>query len=244
MEKVILITGAARRIGAEIARLLHQNNYKLIIHYRKSKAAAEILAAELNQIRPNSAVLLQAEFNSAFSAADFVADAIQFWGRVDGLINNASDFYPTPLGETSSGQWEDLFNSNLKIPFFLSQAIAPWLAKSQGCIVNIVDIHAYKPLKNYSVYSIAKAGLHMMTKSLARELGPAIRVNAIAPGSILWPENKNELDTELKQQLIERTILKRQGSPNDIAKTVLFLVRDADYMTGQTLVVDGGQVFT
>lgn len=245
MPKIALITGAAKRIGAEIARTLHANHYNVIIHYRSSAGQANQLSAELNQQRENSAVALQADFDAFADILEiekFISQAHAYWGRLDVLINNASAFYPTKIGDVTFTDWDNLLNSNLKMPFFLAQAAANLLSQSQGCIVNITDIHSFKPLKNYSVYSIAKAGLTMMTKSLARELGPEVRVNAVAPGSVVWPEDEVVAEN-IKQQIVARTALKRQGEPKDIAKAVLFLVRDAEYVTGQTLAVDGGQIF-
>jgi pteridine reductase len=237
--RVILITGAAHRIGAETARLLHANGANIVLHYRSSRKPALAVQEELQRRRPNSVVLIQADLLDIGKLPALVREAHGIWGRLDGLVNNASTFYPTPLGTVDDQQWNDLLGTNLKAPFFLAQAAAPHLARQRGCIVNIVDIHADRPLKGHPVYSIAKAGLAMMTKALAGELGPEVRVNGIAPGAILWPER--DMDDITKQRIISRTFLKRQGSPADIAKTVLFLVRDAQYMSGQILTVDGGR---
>lgn len=238
-DKVVLITGAAHRIGAHTARVLHECGARLVLHYRSSKQAAYSLKEELNSRRNNSVVLLQENLLDTDKLAMVVQNAVSHWGQLDALINNASSFYPTPLGNVTLEHWNDLMGSNLKAPFFLSQAAAPYLSKTNGCIVNIVDIHAERPLKQYPVYSIAKAGLVMLTKALAGELGPEIRVNGVAPGAILWPEN--ELDEVTKQRIISRTFLKKQGQPEDIARAILFLLRDAHYTSGHILTVDGGR---
>jgi len=236
--KVVLITGAAHRIGAITARTLHANGMNLILHYRSSDEAAEALRDELLSHRPDSVILIKVDLHETRKLHKFAKIAAEKWGRLDVLINNASGFYSTEIGHVSETQWDDLIGSNLKAPFFLSQAAAPYLKEQHGCIVNIVDIHAERPLKGFPVYSISKAGLVMMTKSLACELGPEIRVNAIAPGAILWPEH---LDDDDKEKIISRTFLKRKGEPEDIAKAILYLVKDAGYITGQILAVDGGR---
>ena len=237
--QVALITGGAHRIGAQIAQTLHAAGANLVLHYRSSKEAAELVAQQLNAQRAASVVLVQGDLQDLRRVPQIVDEAAAVWGRLDALINNASAFYPTALGSVTEGQWQDLFSANLRAPFFLSQAAAPFLRSRQGCIVNITDIHADRPLKNYPVYSITKAGLVMLTKALACELGPEVRVNAVAPGAILWPEHG--LDEITKQRIVSRTFLKRQGKPSDIAQAVLFLLRDADYMTGQVLTIDGGR---
>lgn len=237
--RVVLITGAAHRIGARIAHTLHRAGTNLVLHYRSSKASADVIAQQLNGQRANSVVLVQGDLHDTRRAPQLVDEAAAVWGRLDVLINNASTFHATPMGNVTEAQWEDLLGTNLRAPFFLSQAAAPFLRNTLGCIVNIADIHADRPLKNYPVYSIAKAGLVMLTKALASELGPEVRVNAVAPGAILWPEHG--LDEATKQRIVSRTFLKRQGDPSDIAQAVLFLIRDAGYMTGQVLTVDGGR---
>lgn len=237
--KTALITGAAHRIGADVARTLHHAGLNLVLHYRQSRAAAEALQAELNGQRADSVVLVQADLLDTVSHPALIRQAHSTWGHLDVLVNNASGFYPTPVGTVTEAQWNDLIGTNLKTPFFLAQAAVEYLRQSRGCIVNIVDIHGERPLKDYPVYSIAKAGLAMLTKALARELGPEVRVNGVAPGAILWPERG--LNEEAKRQIIDRTALKRHGSPQDVARAVLFLIRDADYMTGQILNVDGGR---
>ncbi len=237
--KVALITGAARRIGAAIARCLHASGMNVVLHCRASRAAADALARELNALRAQSCAVVQGDLLDRDDRTLVPAEAVQAWGRLDVLVNNASTFHATPVGTVTDGQWDDLLGTNLKAPFFLSQALAGELRKRQGCIVNIVDIHAEHPLKSYPVYSIAKAGLAMLTKSLARELGPEVRVNGVAPGAILWPEH--EMSEKARAQIIARTALKRQGQPDDIARAVRYLIRDADYITGEIITVDGGR---
>lgn len=237
--KVVLVTGAARRIGATIARALHDQGMNLVLHYRSSEQEARSLAQQFNRRRAHSAVLVQADLQRVDALPAVIAQALSAWGRLDALVNNASSFFRTPVGSITGAQWDVLIDSNLKAPLFLSQAAAPALGERDGCIVNITDIHAERPLKGYCVYSIAKGGLVMLTKALARELGPRVRVNAVAPGAILWPEQ--ELDDRGKQEIIARTALKRQGAPDDIAHAVLFLLRDGAYVTGQVITVDGGR---
>lgn len=237
--KVALITGAAHRIGATIARCLHSQGMNVIVHYRSSKDAAEQLQSELLAQRPNSAYLIQGDLHDTATLRNLVKESCQWQSRLDVLINNASSFYPTPVAEVNEAQWDDLLCSNLKAPFFLAQAASSYLRQCHGCIVNIADIHAERPLKGYSVYNIAKAGLVMLTKSLARELAPEIRVNAVAPGAILWPEHGASEQT--RKHIIADTALKRQGNPHDVSRAIVFLIRDAEYMTGQVLTVDGGR---
>ncbi len=237
--KVALVTGAAHRVGAEIVRTLHGAGMNVLIHYRRSTQAAESLRDELLAQRPGSVALLQADFLHAAVTPELIYDTIAVWGRLDTLVNNASSFYPTPVHEATAQHWDDLLGSNLQAPFFLAQAAASELRARSGCIVNIVDIHAERPLKGYPIYSIAKAGLVMLTKTLARELGPEVRVNAVAPGAILWPELGASEET--RRHIVARTALKRQGDPHDVARAVLFLIREAEYMTGQVLTVDGGR---
>jgi pteridine reductase len=237
--KVAFITGGVKRLGAAIARQLHANGMDLALHYRHSETAAHALQAELHNQRSESVLLLQADLLHTAKLTRMMQQIIDHYGRLDVLVNNASSFYPTPLGDVEEPEWEDLLGTNLKAPFFLSQAAAPHLSATQGCIINLVDIHAERPLKLHSVYSIAKAGLVMLTKSLARELGPKVRVNAIAPGAILWPTH--EMDEVTKQRIISSIPLKCHGEPKDIAKAVAFLVQDAEYITGQVITVDGGR---
>lgn len=239
--KVALITGAARRVGACIARELHAAGWNLMLHYRESVADARSLSAELNLQRPDSAAIVQADLNNISMLPPLVDQASSRFGRLDALVNNASSFYPTAIGCIQEDDWEDLVGSNLKAPLFLSQAAACELRKTQGCIVNIVDIHAERPMKGYPVYSVAKAGLAGLTRSFARELAPEIRVNAVAPGPILWPEDDPNFDEVSRQRIVSHTLLKRSGNPSDIAKTVKFLICDAPYITGQIIAVDGGR---
>ncbi len=237
--KTALITGASRRIGAVIAQTLHQAGMNVVIHYRGSSKDAELLCDTLNEIRADSAAILQADLHDTPKLQQLADQAHHQWGRLDVLVNNASSFYPTHIGEMTEAHWDDLMGSNLKAPLFLSQAALPYLKEVNGNIINIVDIHAFKPMKNHPIYCAAKAGLAMLTQSLAKELGPEIRVNGVAPGAILWPEIG--MDHTTKQEILDRTALKRPGMPADIAATVLFLVRDAHYITGQIIPVDGGR---
>ena len=238
--KVALITGAARRIGAEIARSLHAQDMDLVLHYRSSKGAAVALQEELEASRPGSVQLCQADLNHRIGFMGLIERVRAFRGRLDVLVNNASSFYPTPLGDASEDQWDDLMGSNLKGPFFLTKEAASMLRTTEGCVVNLVDVHAERPRKGFSIYCIAKAGNAMMVKSLARELGPGVRVNGISPGVALWPEQDADED-ESREEILGRTALKRAGSPEDIARAVLFLIRDAGYVTGQIIAVDGGR---
>jgi pteridine reductase len=239
--KVALITGGARRVGAEIARTLHAHGMHLVIHYRSSKDDAHALQAELEKHRPKSVALVKGDLLKVAQLPGVVEEAVVAFGRLDALVNNASSFYPTPVGTATEVQWDDLIGTNLKAPFFLAQAAAPHLKKTHGCIVNIADIHAERPIKHYPIYSAAKAGLVMLTKSLARELAPEVRVNAIAPGTIMWPEGEAEVSAAQKQEMLARIPLRRSGSPDDIARTALFLIRDAGYINGQVIAVCGGR---
>lgn len=238
---VALITGAARRIGAEIAQQLHRAGYNIVLHYRNSASEADRLAKSLNQLRADSARIIAADLNDINALQALADHALNAWGRLDALINNASAFYPTPIGTVTEREWDDLFNSNLKAPFFLAQALANELKKNHGCIINIADIHAQRPLKDHPVYCAAKAGNIMLTQSLARELAPQVRVNGIAPGAILWPEQQSDLTEKAKQEILEKIPLQKRGSAQDIARSVLFLVAEAPYITGQILAVDGGR---
>lgn len=237
--KTALITGASRRIGAVIARTLHAAGMNITLHYRGSKEDAEKLVVEFNQQRENSCISIRLDLHDTAALPELIEQSQQHWGQLDLLVNNASSFYPTQIGKMTEQHWDDLMGSNLKAPLFLSQAATPYLKQSNGCIVNIVDVHADKPMKNHTIYCAAKAGLAMMTKSLAKELGPEIRVNGVAPGAIMWPEN--ELDNAAQNEIVDRTALKRSGMPEDIAAAVLFLARDAHYITGQIIPVDGGR---
>ncbi|MBK1621197.1 pteridine reductase [Lamprobacter modestohalophilus] len=237
--KVVLITGAAHRIGARIARLLHAEGAHLSLHYHQSREAAEALQQSLERERKGSVQLVQADLCDIAGLTTLVAEVEAYHGRLDVLVNNASSFYPTPLEEATETQWDNLLGSNLKGPFFLTRAAAPLLRQRCGAVINLVDIHSQRPLKSHPIYSIAKAGNAMMVKTLARELGPEVRVNGISPGAILWPEQG--LSDATKDEILSRTALGRAGTPDDIARTLLFLVRDADYITGQIIAVDGGR---
>jgi len=237
-QKIALITGSARRIGAEIAKQFHGAGYGVVVHYLNSEKAALKLVENLNAVREGSAWAMKANLQSNEDIRVLLRQLMANLGRLDVLVNNASTFYPTPLTSASEKQWDDLMGSNLKAPFFLSQQAAPALIKSGGCIVNIVDIYAKKPLKNYPIYSVAKGGLHQLTSALAKEFAPYVRVNGVSPGVILWPEKDHHSSHE---DQIAQIPLQRQGTPLDIAKAVLFLAKDADYITGQVLAVDGGK---
>jgi len=238
-EHAVLITGGARRLGAAIARTLHGAGARVMIHHRHSAAEAVALAAELNALRAGSAATAAADLADIEALPGLVDATLAAFGRLDVLVNNASTFYPTPVGAISAAAFDDLVGSNLRAPLFLTQAAAPELRRRNGLVLNMVDIHAYRPLKNHPVYCAAKAGLVMLTQSLARELAPEVRVNGIAPGPVLWPES--EMDAELQARILDRTALKRIGSPEDVARAALFFVRDAPYVTGQVLPVDGGR---
>jgi pteridine reductase len=239
--KVILVTGAARRVGAATCRRLHAQGANLVVHYRASESEARALQTELDQVRPGSVALVQADLLETARLPRLIDETVSRFGRLDALVNNASSFFPTPLGEITEDEWEDLVGSNFKAPLFLSQAAATQLKRQQGCIVNIVDIHSEWPLKRYVVYNAAKGGLASLTRSLAVELAPEVRVNGISPGPILWPEEGEWMDETSRQHIIGRTLLKRTGEPDDIARTVSFLIADAPYITGQIIAVDGGR---
>lgn len=237
---VALVTGASRRIGAAICRMLHDNGYNIVIHFHRSRAAAEALAAEFNARRDNSAKTMQADLNDLTQILALASYGDRAWGGVDALINNASSFYATPLASATEQDWDNLINSNLKAPFFLSAALKQSLAERQGAIVNIADIFAERPMPNHSIYSIAKAGNSMLTKALALELAPDVRVNGIAPGAILWPEDQQGQEKVDKTKL-QSIPMQRLGGAHSIAEAVLFLLKRADYITGQILRVDGGR---
>lgn len=239
--KVALITGGAKRVGAAISRRLHSQGCNIVLHYRSSLGEARALADELNQQRTDSVVLAQADLLQTESLPLLVDTSCNAFGQLDILVNNASSFYSTSIGEMNEASWQDLIGTNLKAPLFLSQAAVPELQKTRGCIINITDIHAERPMKSYIIYSIGKAGLVALTKSLARELAPAIRVNAVAPGPIAWPENNPDFSEATRQEIIAHTPLQRGGEPDDIARAVSFLVQDGPFITGQVLAVDGGR---
>ncbi len=238
--KNILITGGGKRVGAHCARYLHAQGYNILLHYRSSAQAANVLANELNRQRPGSVRLCQADLHDNVELQALADVAKQAWGGIDALINNASAFYATDMPVVTEAQWDDLLGSNLKSPFFLIQALTPVLKSRQGCVVNIVDIHAERGLVGFPVYSIAKAGLAALTKILAKELAPEIRVNAVAPGAILWPE-QDDMSAQQKQEIQAKVALQRTGCPEDIAKAIYFLINDAGYITGQIITVDGGR---
>jgi pteridine reductase len=237
---VALVTGAANRIGAAITRLLHKAGYKVIVHYRNSASAAQALSAELNAQRPDSASCLRADLAELTQVEVLAQQSIAQWGRLDVLVNNASSFYPTSLREVDEGDWQDLMNSNARAPLFLAKHLQRALQANHGCIVNIVDSTALDGVAGFTPYTMAKAALANMTRSLARELAPQVRVNGVSPGAILWPEYVGGVSEEEKQKTIAQTALGRMGTPEDIAQAVLFLIRDASYVTGQIIAVDGG----
>ncbi len=237
---VALITGGAKRLGAEITRCLHSAGYMVVIHYRRSADSAKRLQTKLELDRPDSAFLVQADLGEPQVCAQTIADSIDQAGRLDCLVNNASAFFPTPIDTADEKDWETLMGANLKAPLFLSQAALPHLRKTEGCIINLIDIYANRPLRDHPIYIASKAGLAALTRSLAIDAAP-VRVNGIAPGAILWPENIGGDSEDGKQRLIARTPLKRLGKPSDIAKTALFLAKDAPFITGQIISVDGGR---
>ncbi len=239
-DHTILITGGAKRVGAAICRRLHASGARLMLHYRRSAGEARLLQAELNRARPDSVALIQADLLDDAQLPAMVEQTVQRFGRLDALVNNASSFFETPVGSITAAQWNDLIGTNLRAPLFLAQAAAGALRRTQGCIVNITDIHAERPLKNYLVYSVAKTGLAGLTRSLARELAPDIRVNAVAPGPVMWPE-EDSFDELARARIVAHTPLKREGLPEDVARAVHFLIADAPYVTGETINVDGGR---
>ena len=239
---VALVTGSAKRIGAEVVRTLHAEGMNVILHFNGSHELAERIANELNAIRPASLTLIQHNLLNFEQLNEFSQRVLGCYGRLDVLINNASTFYPTPMDEITHEQWDDLIGVNLKAPLFLSHAFANELKNNSGNIINIIDIHSGRPLKDYPIYCVAKAGLKMLTKSLARELAPEVRVNGVSPGAIMWPEVEEY--EPMHEEIIDRTALKREGHPKDIANTVWFLINAADYITGQIIAVDGGRTLS
>jgi pteridine reductase len=237
--KSALVTGAARRVGAAIVRTLHAAGANVVLHYRSSAEEAAALARELNGVRPGSATLAQCDLLDSAALAELADTAATAFGGLDILVNNASSFYPTPVGDIDEDDWNDLIGTNLKAPLFLAQAAAAELRERSGLIVNLADIHGVRPMRRHPVYCVAKAGLIMLTKSLARELGPQVRVNAISPGPVMWPEDG--IDPALRDEIISRTALKRTGSAEDVARAVLFFATEAPFVTGQILAVDGGR---
>ncbi len=239
---VALVTGSGRRVGAVIARTLHAAGYDLVLHYRHSADAAEALATELEQRREGSVELAHAELAALEMLPELVTTTLSRFGRLDALVNNASAFYPTPVGSATPAQWDELFASNAQAPFFLAQAATPALRQAGGAIVNLVDIYAERPLADHPVYCMAKAALLAMTRSLALDLGPQVRVNAVAPGAVMWPSEGKAYDD--KRSMLERTPLKRAGTPEDVASAVLWLLRDAPFVTGQVIRIDGGRTLS
>jgi len=239
--KVVLVTGGAKRIGAAISRRLHALGANMVLHYRSSENEARNLCDELNACRPDSAAVCRADLLDLAALPSLVAQAVGHFGRLDALVNNASSFYATPLAEVDERQWHDLLGTNLRAPLFLAQAAAAELRRRHGCIVNIADIHAERPMQGHLLYSVAKAGLVALTRALAQEMAPQVRVNAVAPGVILWPEDASWLDEEQRRRIVAHTLLKREGEPDDVARAVAFLIQDAPYVTGEVIAVDGGR---
>ena len=239
--KVVLVTGGAKRVGAAICRRLHAAGASVALHYRFSVQEALAVQAELQAIRPDSILGLQADLLDPAAITRLVHDTVQRFGRLDALVNNASSFFATPLGEIDERCWNDLVGTNLKAPLLLAQAASAELRRNHGAIVNIVDIHAERPMHGHLLYSVAKAGLAALTRALAQEMAPQVRVNAVAPGVIMWPENSEWLDEEQRRKIIAHTLLKREGEPEDVARTVQFLLNEAPYITGQIITVDGGR---
>lgn len=237
-DKTALITGAARRIGAAIARHLHEKDFNVVVHYNRSASAANLLAEELNQVRTGSCRTVQADLMAPSSYDRVMKKALALSGRLDVLVNNASVFYPTRLPDIAEPAWNEIIGANLKAPLFLARNAAPHLERTGGCIINITDIHGSRPLPEHAMYSVAKSGLNMLTRSLARELAPKVRVNAVSPGAILWPAG---MDDETRDSILSAIPLQHQGNPADVAKAVYFLIAEADYVTGQVLPVDGGR---
>jgi pteridine reductase len=242
-KQIAIVTGGAKRIGASICRRLHKANIDLIIHYKNSDKEAKLLQNELNEKRKDSASLIQADLLESKSYSKIINEAIKIYGQLNFLVNNASSYYPTNINQIDESNWNDLIGSNLKAPLFLCKEAAPFLKKNNGVIINITDVHITNPKKNYIIYSIAKSGLTTLTKSLAQELGPKIRVNAVAPGPILWPDNSNEFNESYRKKVISQTMLKKVGEVDDIAKAVEFLLLNAPFITNHILNVDGGRSF-
>ena len=236
--KTVLVTGAAKRLGAGLARYLHGQGMDIILHYHHSQDEAQALADELSELRDGSILTVMGDLRDPDAPRQIISAAAQFKGHLDVLINNASVFYPTPLEHATLSQWDESITVNMRAPYFLTKEAASYLRIAKGCIISIADIHADRPLYNYSIYCASKAGLVMLTRALARELGPAIRVNAVAPGAILWPES---MPISKQNDILDRTVLKQAGSTDDIAKAIRYLILDGDYITGQVLTVDGGR---
>ena len=238
--KVVLVAGGAKRVGAAICRRLHAAGAELAVHYHSSAQEALALQDELNELRPKSAAAFQADLLDLNALPKLVHKVVRKFWQLDALVNNASSFYATPLAEVDEQQWHDLLGTNLRAPLFIAQAAAAELRRRHGCIVNIADIHAERPMHGHLLYSVAKAGLVALTRGLAQEMAPQVRVNAIAPGVIIWPEGEAWLDEEQRRKIVAHTLLKREGEPDDIARAVAFLIQDAPYITGQVIHIDGG----
>ena len=239
--RVVLVTGGARRVGAAICRALHASGAQVCVHYRSAAAEARALQSELNARRADSVALAQADLLKVAAAPNLVDSVLKAFGRLDAIVNNASSFYPTAIGHITEREWDDLMGTNLRAPLFLAQAAAAELRRQRGSIVNIIDIHAELPMKNHLVYNAAKGGLLALTRALARDLAPEVRVNGVAPGTILWPDDEAWRDEVARQRIISQTALKRIGEPGDIAAAVKFLISDAPYVTGHVIAVDGGR---
>ncbi|HDZ39135.1 MAG TPA: pteridine reductase [Marinobacter sp.] len=238
---VALITGSAHRLGARTAQLLHERGWNLVIHYRSREEQAQSLAMAMNQKRENSAIVLQADLTALANTQRLGHEAAAHWGRLDALVNNASVFYPTPTPDATEDDWATIMNTNLKAPFFLLQACLPALRKSAGSVVNLIDIYSEKPLPEHPLYCASKAGLAALTRSWAKDLAPEVRVNGVSPGAILWPEGDANVDSDYQNRILAKTPLNRTGTPDDIARTIVFLLTDAPFITGQILSVDGGR---
>ena len=239
--KAVLVTGGAKRVGAAIARAVHAAGASVIVHCHRSRTEAERLVAELEALRPNSAALVQADLREDAALPPLVEAAVARFGRLDGLVNNASSFHATPLQDLGMAAWDELVGTNLRAPLFLAKAAAPHLRRARGAIVNIVDIHAERPLAGFLAYSVAKSGLAGLTRALALELAPDVRVNGVSPGAILWPEDGDAFPPAERERITVQTPLRRTGTPEDIAGAVKYLLLDAPFVTGQILAVDGGR---
>lgn len=238
---VALITGSAHRLGARTAQLLHERGWNLVIHYRSREEQAQSLAMAMNQQRENSALVLQADLTAMANTQRLGHEAAAHWGRLDALVNNASVFYPNPTPDATEDDWATIMNTNLKAPFFLLQACLPALRESAGSVVNLIDIYSEKPLPEHPLYCASKAGLAALTRSWAKDLAPEVRVNGVSPGAILWPEGDANVDSDYQNRILAKTPLNRTGTPDDIARTIVFLLADAPFITGQILSVDGGR---